>query len=112
MMTLTPPHDVAAERALLGAALIDPQAASELAWVEPGLFYLPRHAWVWEAIASLRRDGLEVDYITVLNRLDSAGRLAEAGGPGYLARLITDTPSSAHAEAYARIVARESGGRP
>lgn len=104
-----PPNDLAMERALLGAALLDGgSAVDDLPWFQADMFYLHRHRWVWDAVVELRAEGEPVDFLTIMRRLEAHGQLAEVGGAAYLTRLITDTPSSLHAEGYARAVAREA----
>ena len=96
---------VEAEQALLGALLINPDAYHEVA---DGLaaddFYIHRHRFIWQAIACLFDNHQPVDFLTLNEELDSKGRLAEIGGPAFLTSLINGTPTSLHAQAYARII--------
>lgn len=93
-----------AERALLGAALIAPYDIPALAeLVQAADFRSHAHQWIWGALLDA---GETADVVTVATRLEAAGKLAEAGGTAYLARLLGDTPSSANAEAYAALVAQ------
>ena len=101
------PHNLEAEKSLLGAVLAYPPAREELRWVRPDRFYLERHAWVWEAFEALEAAGEPIDFLTVSAKLASVGRLEEVGGPAYLTRLFTTMPSAANAVAYARLVDRE-----
>jgi replicative DNA helicase len=53
---------------------------------------------------------MPIDILTVTTELDRNDRLAEIGGTSYLTKLVTDTPTSLHASAYAKIV-RETSTR-
>ena len=103
------PHSVAAERAVLGAALIDPVIICELD-LPADDFYLDRHRWIWQALRKLDDEKSSVDIITLQDELTARGLLAEIGGLAYLTRLTIETPTSLHASDYARIV-REKAKR-
>ena len=107
-MTETNPnlYSMDAEQALLGALLINPEAYHEVA---DGLaaddFFIHRHRFIWQAMARLVENRQPVDFLTLTEELESAGHLAEIGGPAYLTALINGTPTSLHAQAYAQIIA-------
>jgi replicative DNA helicase len=99
------PHSPEAEEALIGAILINPDAYDEVDQVLKGEdFYIHRHRFIWEAITRLRERHTPVDFLTLNEELDMAGKLDEIGGPTYLTQLINQVPTSLHAEAYARII--------
>ena len=102
-----PPHDEAAEKAVLGAILIAWQDGFDRA-VEAGIsaesFYLPAHAALFRALAHCAASGRPIDQATVGERLRAVGDLERAGGALYLDHLIDATPTAAHLEYYARIV--------
>ncbi len=100
----TIPHSREAEESLIGAVLINPAAYHEVARLQADDFYIHRHRFIWEAITRLHERRSPVDFLTVAEELDRAGQLAEVGGPAYVTALINATPTSMHAEAYARIV--------
>lgn len=91
-----------AEQALVGAALINPGILTVLD-IQPGEFYIHRLRWVWEAFERLSKSSSGIDLVTVVEELDRMGKSAEVP-LGYLAGLITSTPSSLGAEDYAGIV--------
>ncbi len=100
-----PPSDVDAERALLGSVIIAPDRFVDLASsVKAEYFYLIRHRWIWEAMNHLVKSDLQIDFVTLCNALNTSGRLKEIGGPAYLIGLLSVTPTSMHAESYAKIV--------
>lgn len=99
------PHNREAEEAVLGAVLIDPEVYYDLAqFLQPDDFYIVRNRWIWEAFQRLHERRVPLDFLTVTQELESAGRLAEIGGPAYLTALINQVPTSLHAEAYGRMV--------
>jgi replicative DNA helicase len=101
-----PPHNLDAERALLGAMLLSRDAVAAAAEVIPGsdVFYRPAHAHIYEAITVLTSRGDAPDTVTVAEELRRTGLLDNAGGPAALLALQTDAPSTANAAHYARIV--------
>ena len=109
-MTITDravPHDLASERALLGAVLSNGEILDELRWVRPEAFYQHSHRWVWDAATRLSGQGIYPDVVTVGAELDRSGALEELGGTAYLARCISECESSLNALSYARMVERE-----
>jgi replicative DNA helicase len=100
-----PPSDANAERALLGSIMIAPDRFVDLATcVKAEYFYLIRHQWIWEAMIRLTEAELQIDFVTLCNALNTNGQLKEIGGPAYLIGLLSVTPTSMHAESYAKIV--------
>ncbi|MBI4316561.1 MAG: replicative DNA helicase, partial [Chloroflexi bacterium] len=103
--SLTPPHNLEAEEAVVGSVLIDPESFFDVAqFLKAEDFYLVKHRWVWEVFVSLHDARSPVDLLTVQDELDKRGQLAEVGGPAYLTRLITLTPTAFNAAAYGRLV--------
>ncbi|HKQ62424.1 MAG TPA: replicative DNA helicase [Candidatus Polarisedimenticolaceae bacterium] len=101
----TLPHSEEAERAVLGAILLDNRQfdrAQELLGAEA--FYALRHQKIFRAMERLIDDGSALDAITLKTTLEGRGELDACGGPAYLATLLEGVPRSAHLEHYARIV--------
>ncbi len=99
------PHNREAEEAVLGAVLVNPEAYYDVAqFLSPDDFFLHRNRWIWEAFNSLHEQRLPTDILTVSEELERQGRLDETGGPAYLTSLISNVPTSLHAEAYGRMV--------
>lgn len=101
-----PPHDVLAERSVLGACLMSATALDDV--IDAGLrgrdFYRPDHEAVWDAVQALRSMNQPTDTITVAAELLQRGHLARAGGPAGLHSLVEAVPTAANATYYARIV--------
>ena len=100
-----PPHNDDAEKAVLGAMLIDNSAVSVvMQLLRPDDFYAAFNKHIFEAILSLDAAGHRADLLTIKGELDKTGKLDEAGGIDYIAGLTNVVPSSANAGYYAQIV--------
>lgn len=108
----TPPKSTDAERAVLGALMLDPGALDQvLPIVGADDFFHYRHRLIFEAITSLAEAGTPYDAVT-LGEWFAGGEHEEAvEGGAYLIELATVTPSSANVVAYARIVREKSALR-
>jgi len=95
------PHSREAEEALIGSVLIDP-IQYRMVNVDADDFYIHRNKWIWESFGTLvDRD---IDFITVSDVLEQAGKLGEVGGPAYLTSLLNSVPTAMHAQSYADII--------
>jgi replicative DNA helicase len=104
-MDKVPPHDEEAERAALGAMLMDPDAISvSIQYLRPGDFYSNANGRVYEAILGIFNKGHAADILTVTGELRQNGKLDEAGGSAYVASLTTAVLSSVNIEYYAQTV--------
>ncbi len=101
------PANIEAERAVLGALLIDPDAILKVAtFLRPQDFYREPHRWIYEALLALHERREPPDILTVQDELERQGHLEEVGGPAYLTELMNSTPTSLYVDHYARIVER------
>lgn len=99
------PHLLEAERAVLGAVLIDPARLHDVIdALEPSDFFRQGHRHVFEAALDLSRSGVVIDSLTIRDRLRERGHLDAAGGPAYVAGLMDGVPRSTNVTAYAAIV--------
>ena len=92
-----PPHNDEAERSVLGAILLEPEAlitASEI--ILPTDFYKIGHQKIFDAMLALSDRGEPVDVVTVTEQLSATQELENVGGMSYLAELATAVPTSAH----------------
>lgn len=104
-----PPHDLAAEQALLGAMLLTSEAiADAVGSTEASDFYRPAHAHVFDAITALYGAGEPVDTVTVAAELQRTELLDAVGGAGALVEMQASTPVAGNAEHYAEIVAKNA----
>lgn len=106
---MTHPHNLEAERALLGALLLDPGKYSDVqALVTPEDFYEPKHGTIYAAIADLTRQGKKADLVTTFELLNKS----KAGVSGAdLAELTRDVVMLRNATEYAHITAEHSAKR-
>jgi replicative DNA helicase len=101
----TLPHNLEAERSVLGACLMNPDAFGEAVDIlRPEDFFRDAHRRLFEAMKGLADRGIELDLVTVKNALLVRGQLDEIGGPVYLAALTDGVPRSSNVAHYARIV--------
>jgi replicative DNA helicase len=100
-----PPHNLQAEESLLGAMLLSRDAiAAAVETCGADDFYKPAHGHVFDAACSLYGHGEPVDPVTVADELRRADLLEAIGGPATLISLQANTPATANAARYARIV--------
>lgn len=97
------PYNQEAEKALLGCVMINPSIFDQVA-ITAGEFYLARHQFIWTAFANLARRGVAIDFVTLTDELERDGHLKEIGGAAYVTSLLTEVPSTLHADHYAKIV--------
>ena len=101
------PYSQEAEEAVLGALLTNTSLYFNLAsFLKEDDFFLLRHRWIWNAIERIMGRNEDYDYLTVSKELQDIGRLHEVGGQNYLLNLVNNTPSSANAEIYGKLVQR------
>lgn len=94
-----------AERALLGAALLDPLVIAQVAnLLEPDDFYISKHGDIWAAMQELMRKREPVDILTVREELGEHPTVDSV----LLADLLNATPTSAHADTYAKRIRNAS----
>ncbi len=101
------PFDLQAERATLGACLLDREAIIAIAaWLTADDFYLEQHALVYEAVLACYHRREPPDLTTVAAELRRQERLDLIGGMPFLGELALDVPTAVHIEYYARTVER------
>jgi replicative DNA helicase len=105
------PHDYAAEEAVLGAALLDPEAAQLVAGVDSAVFYPEKHRAVARAIGRLVHRSEPVDGHTVKAELAAAGDLELAGGSAALALLFERGHVAAYVPTYLATLTRLAARR-
>ncbi len=107
-----PPHDIAAEEAVIGSLLIDGTAIYDIATIlQKGDFYHEPLQMLYDACLSLYQRSEAINQITVAQELDRQGKLEACGGVAYLSHLISILPTSLDIQEYAQIVNRLSVSR-
>lgn len=103
-----PPQSLDAERALLGALLLKPEAIHDIAdLVKPDSFYAEKHRIIFETMRELTERGEPIDILSLGERLSGKGLVERVGGRAYIAELAGQAPSPGNFNHYADIVARK-----
>ncbi|WP_280771248.1 replicative DNA helicase [Salipaludibacillus daqingensis] len=105
----TPPQNIEAEQAVLGAIFIEDQAlvtASDR--LIPEDFYRAAHERIFTVMLDLSSKGEPVDLVTVTSELQTKKWLEEIGGVSYLSDLANAVPTAANASYYSQIVEEKS----
>ncbi len=100
------PHNLEAEQALLGAILVNNEALDRVSgFLQPGHFYDPLHARIYETLATLIHAGKTATPITVKTFFENAEPIdANTSVPQYLGRLAANATTIINAAEYGRTV--------
>jgi replicative DNA helicase len=94
-----------AEQAVLGAMLLDQDAALKAAEVlDDTMFYREGHRLLFRAMTALTERGDVVDPVTLRDELVKRGDLDRVGGMEYIGSLVDVVPTAANIEYHGRIV--------
>lgn len=112
LLDRTPPHDLDAERGVIGSILLDPPRFDEVRdLLRPDDFHSDANRRIFGHFLNMRNgDGGAIDATLLLDRLGTAGDLEHVGGVAYLAEVVHSVPHAANATHYAKIV-REKAER-
>lgn len=107
----TPKSDEA-EISVLGAAMMDADAADEvIEKLDPADFFNSKNRDIFESIISLRSRGAAPDALSVREEMRSAGTFDEDESPEYLAMIVEAIPTAANATYHANVVSEHSTRR-
>ena len=105
----TLPHNLEAERSVLGAILVHNDAFNLAAQViDARDFYRDAHARIFDKMVALNERRQAIDFVTLKEELSRSGDLDEVGGPAYVSSLADGVPRATNVEYYARIVKEKS----
>ena len=96
------PANLEAERAVLGAVLVRPEALDDVPQLHPEDFKKPAHVELWRAMRSLAARGEVIDLVTLKEELGPAA--LERVGAAYIPALIDGLPRSTNIASYAAVV--------
>ncbi|MDQ6841751.1 MAG: replicative DNA helicase [Actinomycetota bacterium] len=102
-----PPHNLEAEKSVLGAVLLDDRHLYGLLVEEhlrPEHFYREQHGAVFAAMLALHENDRKIDHLTVAETLRQHGKLEEVGGTAIIDDLAGWVPAAGNARDYGRIV--------
>ena len=101
----TPPQNVEAEKALLGAIILKPDVLHDVSvTVFPDSFFADKHRLIYEAISHIFSKGDPIDVVSVVTKLKDMNALDRTGGASYIAELIETVPAAGNAMYYAEQV--------
>ena len=105
----TLPHNLEAERSVLGAVLLHNDAFNTAVEViDSGDFFRDAHRRIFEKMVRLQERGNAIDLVTLKEELNRIGELDEVGGPAYISALVDGVPRSTNVEHYAKIIKEKS----
>ncbi len=100
-----PPSNLEAERAVLGACILDRDALVDVTeFLSPEDFYDLNYRDVYGVIVEMSRQNRPVDMLTLGAELADRRLLDKLGGQSFLAAIVDSTPTAANAGYHARIV--------
>ena len=103
------PHNVEAERSILGAILLDNNAINAaVEKLKPEDFFHDHHRRIYQQMIELGESQQAIDLVTLTEQLQRGGELEAAGGAAYVAQLMDGVPHITNVEHYARIVKEKS----
>lgn len=105
----TMPHNIEAERSVIGAMLMDTNAveiASEI--LAPTDFYQKQYQVLYETIVDLYNEGKTVDVIELQDRIKQKNLSPELASLEYIKELLDDLPTAANVKIYANLVKEKS----
>jgi replicative DNA helicase len=110
MFEQLPPHDIAAEEAVLGALLVDDDgsfhvAAKVMPLLNASDFFRESNAWTFAACKTLWDRDEAINQVTVAHEMHQQGHLEDVG-LSFLSDLALNLPTPVGAEHYAGIVKR------
>ncbi|MEC8025514.1 MAG: DnaB-like helicase N-terminal domain-containing protein, partial [Myxococcota bacterium] len=99
------PHNVEAERRVLGAFLKDPSLVSTHGEeLDESDFHHEPHRHLFSAMKTVTEDGQVIDVVTVGEQLAKDRMLDAIGGPPFLGKLLEDTATTIGVEHHLKIV--------
>src|SRR5262252_6157515 len=105
----TLPHNLEAERSVLGAILLHNDAFNLAAEViDSGDFFRDAHRRIFDKMVKLAERSDAIDLVTLKEELNRSGELDEVGGPAYIAALVDGVPRSTNVTYYAKIIAEKA----
>lgn len=108
------PNNLDAERAVLGAVIIDRTATAVKTVSEtilPSDFFLDQHRRIFLQMLILAAAHRPIDQVTLVDELQRSGALEAAGGAAYIAALTDGVPHVSNVAYYAKIVKQKSSLR-
>lgn len=102
---IVPPQDLDAERSVLAAMMLGPEAiAAAREIVDEKAFYRVAHRRMFTAMLAIHDRGERTDSITLAHQLRHDGHLEECGGPAAIAHILEYATTTANTREHAKIL--------
>ena len=100
------PHDLLAEKSLLGCMIFNSQAIDEISELKLAKtdFYHPQYSTIFETIMDIFHSSRPVDYVTLCSSLSEKGKIELVGGQTAILNIVEEQASSANIYHYGKIV--------
>lgn len=103
------PQNIEAEQAVLGSVLISPECMEDIVTVlEPKDFYRASHREIFSTLITLFYEKINIDYLTLIERLDKTKKLEKVGGIAFVTSLANTVPTAVNVMDYVAIVKEKS----
>lgn len=100
-----PPHNVEAERAVIGSMIMDSDAVlAALEMLSAEDFYQGQYGIIFDALAEMYKSGIGADLVTLQDKLREKEVPPELSSVEFIGGLIGSVPTSANIRHYAAIV--------
>jgi replicative DNA helicase len=104
-----PPQALEAERSVLAAMLLDPEAVGRaVELIDADVFYRTAHQKIFQAMLALFGRNEKIDLVTLSEELRKRGELEAVGGPAVLTQVLEFASTSANLEQHVKIVHSKS----
>jgi replicative DNA helicase len=107
------PHDLLAEKSLLGCLIIDGTSFDDVSDLDilREDFHHPTYGLIFDCVKDLYISNQPVDYVTICSKLTQLGKLEEIGGQSFILEIVEDQATSANVYHYGKIVKDKSSLR-
>ncbi len=103
------PHNLDAERCVLGAILLDNSLIDQaVEIIRPEDFYLTNHRLLFDQMLTLSEKSKGIDLVTLSEMLSQAGQLENMGGASFISSLVDGVPRLSNLANYAQIIREKS----
>ncbi|KRM12638.1 replicative DNA helicase [Paucilactobacillus suebicus] len=101
----TPPQNIEAEKAVLGAIFLSGDALVEsMEYITPDDFYRRAHQIIFEKMIAINDRDQPIDPLTMSEELQKDNQMDDIGGMTYIVELAKAVPTAANVAYYAKIV--------
>lgn len=104
-----PPNNIDLEESVLASILIGSESIDDI-FLTADEFYKQSHMVIFDGMRSLQNQNIEIDIVSLINKLKEMDKLEAAGGAAYISRLI-DCPTSVNLDYYVNKIKESSNLR-